>query len=106
MRFVDQIYQWLYTSFQAVVSRGNIVIGGKGGILSSCICSVVVGRPPCCENVGVNCKLGGQQVKLKGIPESLKFLSLLTVRTGLLFSFLNFALLFLNQICRKKLKNI
>lgn len=105
-------YNCFYTSFQADVISGKVEIGGKGRIMFPCICSAVLNVLPCGENMGIKGELTGQQVGLRGIglrgiPESSRLctlLTVLTVRRGILFSFLNFALLFLNQIYKKTME--
>lgn len=50
--------------------------------------------------MGIKGALAGQQAGLGGDAKSSMLWSFFIRRTGLLISFLNFALLFLNQICK------
>lgn len=76
---------------------GNLEIDGKARFLFPCICSMVEGVLPW-GGKGIKGELAGLQAGLSGDAESSMPCSLFTVSIGILFSFLNFALLFLNQI--------
>ena len=91
-------FQNFYSSFQADASERNVEICGIASILFPWICSMVVGVLPWVENMD---ELAGQIAGLTGDAKSSMLQFFFPWRIGVLLSFLNFALLFLNQICKK-----